>query len=292
MFAHGYNLGDGRQGVDLRRRDGTLVAALPSAAEPAPFVPAVEYATVGPHDFAAQIVRPRDFQAGRSYPVLLSVYGGPAAKLVWAAPRLNFERQCMADCGYIVATLDGRGTPGRDRAWLRAVAGDAIDVPLDDQVAGLRALAAQIPEMDLKRTGVVGWSFGGYFAAMAAMRRPDVFAAAVAGAPVVDWTDYDTHYTERYLGLPDENPDGYRRSDVLTYAGELARPLLLVHGVTDDNVYFQHTMKLVQALLAAGKPYELLLLPGTHMLADPMLRTREAERVMAFFDRTLRPGDN
>ncbi len=287
IFAHSYNLADGRAGTDVRDARGRALAELPSAAEAPPFVPAVEYLTVGEREFDALVVRPRDFDPARRYPVILAVYAGPAAKQVMAAPRQSFERQCMADRGFIVATLDNRGTPGRGRAWLRAVKGNAIDIPLEDQVEGLRAIAERTPQMDLSRTGVVGWSFGGYFAAMAAMRRPDVFAAAVAGAPVADWQDYDTYYTERYLQHPAENPEGYRASNVLTYADRLDRPLLIVHGVTDDNVYFQHSMKLADALLKAGKPYELLLLPGTHMLADPVIRRNESERVMAFFERHL-----
>jgi dipeptidyl-peptidase-4 len=202
---------------------------------------------------------------------------------VWGARRLAFANQCLADEGFVVATLDNRGTPGRGRDWFRAIRNNAIDIPLDDQVAGLQALGAEYPEMDLSRVGVTGWSFGGYFTAMAVMRRPDMFAAGVAGAPVVDWQDYDTFYTERYMGLPQDNEAGYRASNVLTYANQLARPLLLVHGVTDDNVYFEHTMKLTLALLRAGKPYELMLLPGTHMLADPKLRASESARVAEFF---------
>jgi dipeptidyl-peptidase-4 len=287
VFAHSYNLADGSQGVDIRSSTGNLLATLPSKAETPPALPSITYTTVGPLGFDAEIIRPRNFSLGERYPVILSVYGGPAAKQVWAAPRLAFANQCLADQGFIVATLDNRGTPGRGRAWLRAVRNNAIDIPLDDQVAGLQALGAKYPEMDMTRVGVTGWSFGGYFTAMAVMRRPDVFAAGVAGAPVVDWQDYDTTYTERYMGLPKDNEAGYRVSNVLTYANQLSRPLLLVHGVTDDNVYFEHTMKLTLALLTAGRPYELMLLPGTHMLADPKLRASESARVEEFFRKHL-----
>jgi dipeptidyl-peptidase-4 len=287
VFAHSYNLADGSQGADVRRADGGLLATLPSKAELPRALPSITYTTVGQLGFDAQIVRPGNFTAGTRYPVILSVYGGPASKLVWAAPRLAFPNQCLANEGFVVATLDNRGTPGRGRTWFRAIKNNAIDIPLADQVTGLKALGAKYKEMDLSRVGVTGWSFGGYFTAMAVLRRPDVFAVGVAGAPVVDWQDYDTFYTERYLGLPDANSAGYRASDVLTYADQLARPLLLVHGVTDDNVYFEHTMKLALALLKAGKPYELLLLPGTHMLADPKLRASESARVADFFRKEL-----
>jgi dipeptidyl-peptidase 4 len=283
VFAHSYNLADGTQGVDIRHADGSLFAALPSKAETPATLPAITYTTVGALGFDAEIIRPRNFTAGLRYPVILSVYGGPAGKQVWAAPRMAFLNQCFADEGFIVATLDNRGTPGRGRDWFRAIKNNAIDIPLDDQVAGLQALGAKYPEMDLARVGVTGWSFGGYFTAMAMLRRPDMFAAGVAGAPVVDWEDYDTFYTERYMGLPEDNQAGYRASNVLTYADRLARPLLLVHGVTDDNVYFEHTMKLTLELLKAGKPYELMLLPGTHMLADPKLHASESARAAEFF---------
>jgi dipeptidyl-peptidase 4 len=283
VFAHSYNLADGSHGVDLLSRDGRKIAELPSVADKPPFMPAPDYSTVGALGFDALVLRPHNFDAARKYPVIVAVYAGPAAKMVWAAPRNYFADQCMADRGYIVAVSDNRGTPGRDHAWFRAVKGNAIDIPLQDQVDALQALGKRVPQMDLTRVGVVGWSFGGYFSAMATMRRPDVFAAGIAGAPVVDWQDYDTYYTERYMGLPSANPEGYAKSSVLTSTGDLKRPLLIVHGVTDDNVHFENTMQLTLALLKAGKPYDLLLLPGTHMLADDLLRARETEKQMDFF---------
>ena len=282
VFARAYNLADGSQGVDLLARDGKEIARLPSVAETPPYMPRPRHFNVGSHDFDALVLTPRNFDPGKKYPVILSVYGGPAAKTVWAAPRQYFQQQCMADQGYIVAISDNRGTPGHDAAWMRAIKNNAIDIPLADQIDALQALGKRVPQMDLARAGVFGWSFGGYFSAMATIRRPDVFAAGVAGAPVVDWQDYDTFYTERYMGLPDRNTDGYRKSNVLTYAANLKRPLLIVHGVTDDNVHFQNTMQLTLALLKAGKPYDLLLLPGTHMLSDDVIRARETERQMEF----------
>ena len=282
LFAHGYSLADGSQGVDVVARDGKQIAQLRSVAEMPGFLPKPDNFHVGARDFDAMALKPRNFDPKKKYPVILSVYGGPASKTVWASPRQYFQQQCMADQGYIVAISDNRGTPGRNAAWMRAIKNNAIDIPLDDQVDALTALASRVPQMDLARVGVFGWSFGGYFSAMATIRRPDVFAAGVAGAPVVDWQDYDTFYTERYMGLPAGNADGYRKSNVLTYAANLKRPLLIVHGVTDDNVHFQNTMQLTLALLRAGKPYELLLLPGTHMLADDVIRARETERQMDF----------
>ena len=209
-------------------------------------------------------------------------------KVVVRNPRAYLENQCLADQGFIVASLDGRGTPGRDHDWERATKLDFIDLPLQDQVDGLQALGHDIPEMDLAHAGITGWSFGGYFTAMATTRRPDVFQAGVAGAPVVDFADYDTAYTERYLGTPQAQPDAYKKTNVLTYAAGLSRPLLIMHGLTDDNVYFENSVKLTQALIAAGKPYQLLLLPGTHQLPDPVLRARVDEARAGFFGDKLK----
>ncbi len=277
IFTDTFAGADGSQAVLVRDRDGRVLATLPSAAETPPAIPKVEFTTAGPLALDALVVRPKGFLPGRRYPVILSVYAGPQFKQVLRAPREYFEDQCLADHGFVVVSLDGRGTPARGHDWERAILHDLIDLPLQDQVSGLQALGHRYPEMDLTRAGIHGWSFGGYFTAMATIRRPDVFKVGVAGAPVVDWTDYDTAYTERYLGLPSQDAEGYRVSNVLTYAASLSRPLLLMHGLTDDNVYFENSVKLTQALTLAGRPYNLLLLPGTHLLPDPTVRARVAE---------------
>ncbi len=261
---------------------------LSSVAEAPPFEPNLELATVGERDYRASIIRPRNFEAGRSYPVLLWVYGGPGHRQVGYSSRRYLLPQWFADHGFIVVSADGRGTPGRGREWERAIQGNFIDVPLADQVDALQALGARFPEMDLDRVGVYGWSFGGYFSAMAVMQRPDVFRAGIAGAPVADWSDYDTHYTERYLGLPSENPTGYASSSVLTHAPELTRPLLIAHGTSDDNVYFTHAIKMSDALLRAGRDHELLPLSGfTHMVAEPAMMRSLYGRFASFFERNL-----
>ena len=256
--------------------DGHVMATLPSRAETPPPLH-LAFTEAGPRHFDAAIVRPDGFRQGLRYPVILAVYGGPEVKLVERDPRLFIEDQCLADHGFLVVSLDGRGTPLRGHDWERAIKGDLLDVPLEDQVAGLQALGARFPEMDLTRVGITGWSFGGFLTAAATMQRPDVFKVGVAGAPPTDWRQYDTAYTERYLGTPESDPDGYRRSSAITYAGELRRPLLLIHGQTDDNVYFVNTALLTEALLRAGRPYDLLLLPGTHLLSDAVLRARVDE---------------
>nr|WP_321986684.1 DPP IV N-terminal domain-containing protein [uncultured Lichenicoccus sp.] len=288
LFADSFSGADGQAGTVLRRADGEPVATLPGAAAELPRVPSVQYLRVGARQLDADIVRPFGFVPGRKYPVVLSAYAGPTVKMVQRAPRLNLENQCLADHGFIVVSLDGRGTPGRDGDFEHATKGDLIDLPLRDQISGLQALGRRVKEMDMRRVGVEGWSFGGYFTAMATIRRPDIFSAGVAGAPVVDFADYDTAYTERYLGTPQDDPAGYAESNVLTYASGLSRPLLVMHGLTDDNVYFENTMKLTQALVAAGRPYRLLLLPGTHLLPDPLLRARVNEARAAFLAEELR----
>jgi dipeptidyl-peptidase-4 len=177
------------------------------------------------------------------------------------------QSQWLADQGFAVVVADGRGTPGRGPAWERAVHGDLAGPVLEDQIDALHGVADANPGvLDLSRVGIRGWSFGGFLAALAVLRRPDVFHAAVAGAPVTDWSLYDTHYTERYLGTPQANPDAYARSSLLADAGRLDRPLMLIHGLADDNVVAAHTLRLSGALLAAGKPHTVLPLSGvTHM---------------------------
>lgn len=268
---------------------GGAAALLPSVAEKPAYLPNVEVLRVGPHnEFDAAIVRPRDFRSGVKYPVVVSVYGGPGGGVVHRTAAMYFYQQWLADQGFIVVSSDNRGVDNRGRAWERAIYGDFADIPLDDQITALRAMGAKYPELDLSRVGITGWSFGGYMAALAVIRRGDVFAAGAAGAPVVDWTDYDTHYTERYLNTPQANPEGYRKSSILTYADQLHRPLLLLHGTADDNVYFGNSLKLTDALLKAGKPFELVPLAGvTHLLPDPDLRFRVESRIAEFFRRTL-----
>ncbi len=292
LLVHSFSLLDGGIGAELLSADGAKLGQLGSVAETPKVLPRVELArTAGERSYYAAILRPHRAGPARKMPVILAVYGGPQITYVTAAARSYFIDQWMADQGYVVVRLDGRGTPLRGRAWQRLMYGNFIDIVLHDQVEGLQALGAAHPEMDLGRVGVAGWSFGGYFSAMAVLRRPDVFAAGVAGAPVVTWENYDTYYTERYLGLPGENPRGYKASSVLTYASGLARPLLLIHGLTDDNVYFQHSVQLADALFLAGRPYEFLPMLGTHMAGadSSVVRLREEQRIMEFLNRHLRP---
>ena len=196
--------------------------------------------------------------------------------------------QWFADQGFAVVVADGRGTPGRGTDHERAVLRDLAIGVLDDQVAALHAAAERHPELDLNRVAIRGWSFGGYLSALAVMHRPDVFHAAIAGAPVTEWRLYDTCYTERYLGDPGEHPEVYDANSLLPRAGDLARPLLLIHGLADDNVVAAHTLRLSSALLAAGKPHEVLPLVGvTHMTPQEVVAEHLLLHQLDFLRRSL-----
>ncbi|MEV8532046.1 prolyl oligopeptidase family serine peptidase [Streptomyces sp. NPDC051211] len=234
--------------------------------EPLPYRVVPQLARVTEHALPTAVVLPRDHVPGRRLPVLLQVYGGPGFQDVSAEPRRWQHRQWWADQGFAVVTIDNRGTPYVSPAFTHAMYRDFSEVTLRDQVAGLRALGERHPDLDLDRVGVKGWSYGGYLAAAAVLRRPDVFHAAVAGAPPTDFRHYDTAYTERYLGLPQENPEVYERESLIGDAPALTRPLMLIHGLADDNVHPSHTLRLSQALTDAGRPHQVLALPGvTHM---------------------------
>lgn len=280
---------DGTRTARALRRDGTTIADLPSVAEDARQMPTTVLETVNldgrTHHVA--ITRPRNFDAARRYPVVLQVYAGPTVTTVWNNPRGYFKDQLLADTGFIVVRSDNRGTPRRGRDWERVVSRDLITVPLADQVDALKAMGAAHPELDLDRVGVVGWSFGGYFSAMAALLRPDVFKAAIAGAPVTDWRLYDTAYTERYMGLPSENKAAYDATSAIEHAAKLTRPLLMVHGLTDDNVYAANTLQLAEALLRAGKDFDLVALGSTHMVVDPAAEAALMTRQIEFFRKHL-----
>jgi dipeptidyl-peptidase-4 len=275
----------------VRRIDGTVIGEIKSNAEQPPFEVNVELTEVGASPrMAAAIVRPRNFARGRKYPVIVHVYGGPHSQMVGVARNRYLLDQWMADHGFIVVMLDGRGTPNKGRRWERVIKGDLSKIPLEDQVSGLQMLGAKYGELDLNRVGIFGWSFGGYFSAMGVMRRPDVYHVGVAGAPVADWADYDTHYTERYMGLPQENPEGYEAANVLTYAKDLTVPLMIIHGTADDNVYLVHSLKMADALLRAGREFTFLPLAGfTHSPREPEVVDRMYGSIMNYFGRHLMP---
>ncbi|MFC5187309.1 S9 family peptidase [Actinomadura harenae] len=252
--------------TEVRGPHGTF--PVESRAETPVITPRVELLHAGPREVRTAVLLPTGWTPDQGrLPVLMDPYGGPHAQRVMAVQRAYCESQWLADQGFAVIVADGRGTPGRGVAWERAVRGDFVTPVLEDQIAALEEAARRHPAaIDLDRVAVRGWSFGGWLAALGVLARPDVFHAAVAGAPVTDWTLYDTHYTERYLGLPEEEPETYAANSLIELADKLTRPLLLIHGLADDNVVAAHTLRLSSALLAAGRPHTVLPLSGvTHM---------------------------
>src|SRR5450755_38830 len=224
----------------------------------------------GPRRIRTAILLPSWHEPGSGrLPVLCDPYGGPHAQRVLASRDEFLTSQWLAEQGFAVVVADGRGTPGRGPQWDRAVAADLAGPTLEDQVEAVQAAAERCGDLDLSRVGIRGWSFGGYLAALAVLRRPDVFHAAIAGAPVTDWRLYDTHYTERYLGQPSISPAVYERNSLLADAARLSRPLMIIHGLADDNVVVAHSLRLSSALLAAGRPHTVLPLTGvTHMASQ------------------------
>jgi dipeptidyl-peptidase-4 len=231
--------------------------------------------SAGRRNLRTAVLLPTAWQ-GERLPVLMDPYGGPAAQRAMADRDLYWASQWFADQGFAVIVADGRGTPGRGPRWEKEARGDNSGMLVEDQVDALETVAALYPELDLGRVGIRGWSAGGTLAALAVLRRPDVFHAAVAGAPVTDEFLYDTHWQERYLGDPRTDPGPYEKASVIGDAAKLERPLLLIHGLADDNVYPVHTMRFSAALLAAGRPHTVLPLPGaSHMPPDVDLLTPE-----------------
>jgi dipeptidyl-peptidase-4 len=248
-------------------RPGKETTVTSFAEQPALPTPRPDLFTAGGRDIRTALLLPSWHEPGSAkLPVLLDPYGGPGMQRVVAAQSAFAGSQWFAEQGFAVVVADGRGTPGRGPQWERAVAGDLASPALEDQVAALAAAADRCADLDTARVAMRGWSFGGYLAALAVLRRPDVFHAAVAGAPVTDWCLYDTHYTERYLGQPGEHGIAYDNCSLLGDAPKLHRPLLLIHGLADDNVVVAHTLRFSAALLAAGRPHSVLPLSGvTHM---------------------------
>lgn len=262
-----------------------VVAPIENHAETPGFTPNVHFTRLGERGLYTAIVLPSassEYAHADTLPVLMKPYGGPGFQQVVESQSFYWDAQWWADQGYIVVTADGRGTTGRGPQWDRAIYETMKSVTLEDQADAVRALpealatlAAQenkessettIPQPDLNRVAMIGWSYGGFLSALAVLEAPKTFAAACAGAPPTDWTLYDTHYTERYLGL---NPAVYERNSIIADAPQLDRPLMLIHGFADDNVTIAHSLRLSQALMAAGRKHTFLPLTGiTHMTND------------------------
>ncbi|MCM2513238.1 prolyl oligopeptidase family serine peptidase [Streptomyces griseoincarnatus] len=273
-------------------RDGKQTATVPTHAEDPGLSPRVTLTQGGARRIPCAVLMPRDYAGDTPLPVLMDPYGGPHGQRVAAAHNPHLTSQWFADQGFAVVVADGRGTPGHSPAWEKSVKDDIAAVVLQDQVDALQALAGDFP-LDLDRVAIRGWSFGGYLAALAVLRRPDVFHAAVVGAPVTDLRLYDTHYQERYLGHPDEQPEVYRRNSLIDDAGLVDaagphRSMMIIHGLADDNVVVAHSLRLSSALLAAGRPHEVLPLSGvTHMTPQEEVAENLLRLQLGFLRRAL-----
>ncbi|MFM8602268.1 MAG: prolyl oligopeptidase family serine peptidase [Actinomycetota bacterium] len=249
--------------------------------------PNVRILKVGPRAVPVAILTPRD-GLDTKLPVLFDPYGGPHAQRVLSSNAAFATSQWFAEQGFVVVVADNRGTPGLGSAWEREVLRDLAGPVLEDQVEVARALDGIEPRADVSRIAIRGWSFGGYLAALAVLRAPDVFRAGIAGAPVTDWRLYDTHYTERYLGNPSMDDRPYVATSLIEDARLLSRPLLIIHGLADDNVVAAHTLQLSSALLAAGRPHEVLPLSGvTHMTPQEVVAENLLLHQLEFLRRTV-----
>lgn len=273
-----------------RHTDGkiTEIGLLNSVAEKPMAKASLNYYVVGKRKMNALVIKPSTFSRKKRFPVIVYIYGGPGYLTVTKESKRYALLQWIAEQGYLVVSIDGRGTPYRGRKWERTLKGDFYQSVLDDQVEGLKDLAEKMPQIDLSRVGIYGWSYGGYMALMAVLKRPDIFHAAIAGAPVTDWRDYDSHYTERYGGLVGKNDKVYHDASVLNYAKALKRPLLVFHGTADDNVLFSQGLKLANAFFKNDKRFDFIPLVGhTHSVRSVDAIKALYARMLSFFKKEL-----
>jgi dipeptidyl-peptidase-4 len=255
--------------VAVLRKADEPIHSFASFAETPSLTASPTFVSLGRSDLRTAVFTPGGVEPDHPLPVLLDPYGGPGHRRVVRASRAHLEAQWFADQGFVVLVADGRGTPYRGAAWERSVSGDYFDPALEDQVEALHAAAERFIFIDLTRVAMRGWSYGGGLVLAALLRRPEVFRAGIAGAPVTDMRLYDTHYTERYLGTPAAQPDAYERADVVKDAAALRGELMLVHGIADDNVYVAHSLRMSKALMEQGRRHTMIPLSGiTHRPTD------------------------
>ncbi len=286
--------------VSVRAADGELIAylaenRLDQQHPDAPYLAEnaiAEFGALAAADGQAlqyRLFKPVHFDSTKRYPAIVEVYGGPGVQRVLDNWTGNSFTQILTRAGYVVFQLDYRGSGFRGTAFQAPIHGRLGDIEVADQVQGARWLGTQ-PYVDPKRIGVWGWSYGGYMTLMLMFKAPQVFRAGVSGAPVTDWTLYDTHYTERYLGRPSDNARGYEASSVLPYAKDLRGKLLLIHGMADDNVLFLNSTKLYRRLQDLGLPFEVMVYPGAkHGLIRQHDGRHAYAMILRFFDENLRP---
>ncbi len=269
-------------------RDGQSLHTFDREAETPVITGRPTFVSTGPRELRTAMFTPSGREPAGQLPVLLDPYGGPHFGRVVRAQRPLLESQWFADQGFAVLVIDGRGTPYRGVSWEQSVHRSYLDHALEDQVDGLQAAAARYPFLDLSRVAIRGWSYGGYLTLGALLRRPDVFHAGISGAPVTDMRLYDTHYTERYLGMPDTDADAYANADLIPDASNLRGELLLIHGLADDNVYAAHSLRMSKALMEAGRPHAFIPLSGiTHRPTDPAAAEAMLQIEVDFLRRAL-----
>jgi dipeptidyl-peptidase-4 len=291
---HSGLVADGTVVIDSRTLSGRRITvngqALESFEEQPVLDLRVEFVSSGPRELRTAVFRPSWHEPGSSkLPVLLAPYGGPGLQLAQKyRSALQLISQWFAEQGFIVLSTDGRGTPGRGPAFDRATVGEILAPVLEDQIEALHSIAERYGDLDLDRVAIRGWSYGGYLAIGAVLHRPDVFHAGIGGAALTDQRGYDTYWKERYLGHPDTNAETYRRTSHLPYAAGLERPLLMVHGLADTNVWPAHALRFSGALNTLGKPHELVLLPGEgHGVTNPHTIENLLHRELAFLNQHL-----
>jgi dipeptidyl-peptidase-4 len=271
----------------------TAIGELANRAATPPYAPRPALERVTDRRIPASVLYPAAHVGGRRLPVLVDVYGGPGHQEVVAARNRFLDRQWWADAGFAVVTVDNRGTPGVAPSFEKVIHRRMTDVILGDQIDALAALADKHTDLDLSRVAIRGWSFGGWLSALAALKRPDIYRAAVVGAPVTEWELYDTAYTERYLGLPGDGSEVYAHHNLVELAaervhpGEPTTPMLLVHGFADDNVVAANTLRLSAALLSTGRPHSMIPLPGASHMAAGGLREALMKMELRFVRQAL-----
>lgn len=235
----------------------------------------------------ARLIKPAGFDPSKKYPAVVTVYGGPGAQSVrnvWSGVNID---QVYAHKGYVLWQIDNRGSSGRGHAFETPLYHNLGATELADQKAGIEHLVS-MGFVDPQRIGVHGWSYGGFMTLNLLLNAPDLFRAGIAGAPVTNWINYDSIYTERYMGLPGEDADGYQNTALAQRAANLKARLMIAHNLEDDNVLFQNTMQMIDALERAGKKFELMLYPQkTHGVSGPVSHQMDAS-MLDFFERTLK----
>src|SRR5581483_8413078 len=234
-----------------------------------------------------RVTKPAGFHSGEKYPAVVLVYGGPGAQEIVNAWEGADLAQLLAAKGFVVWQLDNRGSANRGHAFETPLYHRFGKTELTDQLTGVNYLIAQ-GFVDPARIGIYGWSYGGFLTLYSLTNAPDVFRAGVAGAPVTNWRNYDTIYTERYLGLPAENTEGYRASSPVEYAARLKAKLLILHNYEDDNVLFQNSLQMSNALEQAGKLFSMILYPGKSHGVKGAANRQLLETLTDFFEKNLK----